>query len=67
MKYKSILMGQFLSIFEVAPGVRRENSQKLGLKRDCNSLFLLIPNSGIKAFYPLLINTFFCNACIIEK
>ncbi|OAI50248.1 hypothetical protein AYO37_01290 [Opitutia bacterium SCGC AG-212-L18] len=46
MKYKSILMDQFLSIFEVAPGVRRENSQKLGLKRVCNSLFLLIPNSG---------------------
>ncbi|OAI50531.1 hypothetical protein AYO37_01005 [Opitutia bacterium SCGC AG-212-L18] len=47
MKYKSILMGQFSSIFGVAPGVHRENSRKLGLKRVCNSLFLLIPNSGL--------------------
>ncbi|OAI50684.1 hypothetical protein AYO37_00875 [Opitutia bacterium SCGC AG-212-L18] len=46
MKHKSILMGQFLNIFEVAPGVRQENTQKLGLKRVCNSLFHLISNSG---------------------
>ncbi|OAI50238.1 hypothetical protein AYO37_01305 [Opitutia bacterium SCGC AG-212-L18] len=51
MKYKSILMDQFLSIFEVAPGVRRENTQNLELKRVCNSLFHLIPNSGFKVFF----------------
>ncbi len=33
MKNKSILMGKFLSVFEVAPGVRREITLKFELKR----------------------------------
>lgn len=34
MKNKSILKNKFFRIFDVAPGVHRENSGKFGLKRD---------------------------------
>lgn len=42
MKNKPFLRNKFLRIFEVAPEVRRKNSQKFGLKRGLFFAFLYL-------------------------